>query len=210
MSARKPKHPAAPAPEKAASEKILDVAQKLAQTLGFNGFSYADIAESLGVTKASLHYHYASKSDLGLALIVRYQTAFMGSLENIGLKEKGALDRLRRYIGLYERVMQDDRMCLCGMFAAEYETLPPQMQNQLRDFFDANERWLAKVLEDGLRTGELAFSGQAKERARLFLVTLEGAMLVARPYRESSRFRSIARTLLDSLGGRQAAEDVRR
>jgi AcrR family transcriptional regulator len=52
-----------------APERILDVAEALGQTRGFNGFSYADIAVQLGVTKASLHYHFPSKSDLGRALV---------------------------------------------------------------------------------------------------------------------------------------------
>ena len=55
------KRPKAAAPT---ATQILDVAERLAQTRGFNGFSYADIASELGVTKASLHYHFASKADL--------------------------------------------------------------------------------------------------------------------------------------------------
>ena len=52
--------------------RILDVAERLAQVRGFNGFSYADIAAEVGITKAALHYHFASKADLGEALISRY------------------------------------------------------------------------------------------------------------------------------------------
>ncbi len=52
--------------------RILDVAERLVQTRGFNGFSYADIAAELHITKASLHYHFASKAELGEALILRY------------------------------------------------------------------------------------------------------------------------------------------
>ena len=39
------------------------------QTRGYNGFSYADIAAELGVTKATLHFHYATKEQLGVRLI---------------------------------------------------------------------------------------------------------------------------------------------
>ena len=48
-------------------QRILDVAERLVQTRGFNGFSYADIADALKVTKASLHYHFRGKADLGAA-----------------------------------------------------------------------------------------------------------------------------------------------
>ena len=33
-------------------------------------------------------------------------------------------------------------MCLCGMLAAEYQTLPQPMQDAVIGFFDQNESWL--------------------------------------------------------------------
>src|SRR6476620_164292 len=110
----------APKPETTTRDQVLDVAERLAQTRGFNGFSYADIAAELSVTKASLHYHFPSKTALGRALIVRYQVVFGRALEEIDAKARTARDRLHRYVALYDGVMRDDRMCLCGMFAAEY------------------------------------------------------------------------------------------
>ena len=53
-------------------------------------------------------------------------------------------------------------MCLCGMMAAEYETLPTPMQDAVVRFFDENERWLARVLEQGRKDGDLAFYRASK------------------------------------------------
>ena len=50
------------------AERILDAGERLAQTKGFNGFSYANVAAELGITNAALHYHFAGKAELGLAL----------------------------------------------------------------------------------------------------------------------------------------------
>ena len=63
--------------------RILSEAQRLVQMRGFNGFSYADIAETLGVTKASLHYHFPSKAELGRRLIDRYREDFLAALRAI-------------------------------------------------------------------------------------------------------------------------------
>ena len=185
--------------ENPAAERILDIAERLAQTRGFNGFSYADIAEKLAVTKASLHYHFPSKSELGRALIVRYQVAFGRALEAIDVESGTAAEKLKRYIALYDGVLRDDRMCLCGMFAAEYATLPKPMQQELRRFFDASEVWLARVMADGQRAGDFALWDSPDERARVFLGALEGAMLVARSYRDDRRFRLAAEHLLADL-----------
>src|SRR5688500_15573793 len=136
-------------PTPATSQRILDIAEKLVQTRGFNGFSYADIAQALHVTKASLHYHFPGKADLGERLIERYEANFIGALEKIDAQTDDPAEKLRRYAAIYADVLRAQRMCLCGMLAAEYATLPKAMQDHLRHFFDVNEKWLADVLKQG-------------------------------------------------------------
>jgi TetR/AcrR family transcriptional regulator, transcriptional repressor for nem operon len=181
------------------ASRILEVAERLAQTRGFNGFSYADIAAELGITKASLHYHFATKTELGCALIVGYSKKFDEALAQIGAADPR--DTLRRYVQLYENVLVRDRMCLCGMLAAEYSTLPQTMRAELRTFFDRNESWLAIHLERGRKAGALRFDGPAVEIARLLTAGLEGAMLLARSYEEPARFQATATRLLAEVSG---------
>src|ERR1700683_475079 len=183
----------------AAATAILDVSEQLAQTRGYNGFSYADVALRLGLTKASLHYHFPSKAELGRALIERYSTLFQSALETIDQEAEKPHEKLQRYVGLYSSVLSNDRMCLCGMLAAAYATLPAPMQEGLKLFFNANERWLTAVLEDGLLSGAFRFREPAGERARALLGALEGVMLVARSYGEPRRFRAAANCLLSDL-----------
>ena len=188
--------PSRTAPPTTAATAILDVAEKLAQTRGYNGFSYADIAAELGVTKASLHYHFPSKAELGRALIERYRAVFGAALEAIDQQVEDPREKLQRYVGLYNSVLSNERMCLCGMLAAEYATLPTPMQEGLKSFFDANERWLTAVLAQGLRAGMFFFREPANERARVLLGALEGAMLVARSYGDPHRFQAAATHVL--------------
>src|SRR5258708_5276750 len=180
-------------------ERILALAERLVQTRGFNGFSYADIAASLGVTKASLHYHFPAKAELGRSLIGRYEKNFLAALAGIDRTTSKAKDKLRRYAGIYADVLRDGRMCLCGMLAAEYATLPKAMQKELRHYFEENERWLAQVLEAGRRSGELEFSGAPREVATFLVSSLEGAMMLARSHGDAKRFRGIAERLVNDL-----------
>ena len=189
-------------PEAETAVRMLEVAERLAQTRGFNGFSYADIAAELGITKASLHYHFASKSELGRALILRYTHNFDAALAAIA---GDSAHRLDRYVQLYEQVLVKDRMCLCGMLAAEYSTLPAEMQAELRRFFDKNETWLASTLNGGRAAGDVRFEGSALEAARVLTAGLEGAMLLARSYEEPARFKVIASRLVAELGATRAA-----
>jgi TetR/AcrR family transcriptional repressor of nem operon len=187
--------------------QILDVAERLAQVRGFNGFSYADIATELGITKAALHYHFAGKADLGEALIGRYADRFGQALAALDATALTAAGKLRGYTDLYLGVLRDHRMCLCGMLAAEYPTLPDPMRASVVSFFDKNEEWLLNVLEQGRADGSLTFAGSARDTARMIIGCLEGAMLVARPYGDTPRFRDAAASLLASLTAATAARD---
>ncbi len=182
------------------SQQILDIAQHLVQTRGFNAFSYADIATKLSVTKASLHYHFASKEWLGVRLIERYAAAFAQRLDDIDALGTDAAERLRLYAAIYAGVLADHRMCLCGMLAAEFETLPPRMQDALEEFFASNERWLATLLTQGRIRGELRFTGAPAEAAQYIIASLEGVMMLARPEGGVKRFDCAARRLLSGFG----------
>jgi TetR/AcrR family transcriptional repressor of nem operon len=179
--------------------RILDVAEELVQMRGFNAFSYADIAAELGITKAGLHYHYPGKAELGEALIDRYTGRFNAALEEIGARDAPAAVKLEAYVQLYADVLSARRMCLCGMLAAEYQTLPEDLQAAIVGFFDHNEAWLAKLLAQGRRDGSIRFEGSAKDTARMIISGLEGAMLVARPYGDPGQFRKSAATLVAAL-----------
>ncbi len=182
-------------------DRILDIAERLAQTLGFNGFSYADIAAELGLTKASLHYHFPGKADLGRALIARYADQFAAALTEIDRRAGDERTKLWRFAEAYERVLLQDRMCLCGVFAAEVGTLPEAMRMELRRFFDLSEAWLGAVLQVGRTAGRLKFDGAPAETARALTAGLQGAMLLARAYEDPSRFAATAKRLLVNVVG---------
>jgi TetR/AcrR family transcriptional repressor of nem operon len=180
-------------------QRILDIAERLVQMRGFNGFSYADIAEAMKVTKASLHYHFRGKADLGKRLIERYEKNFLAALADIDAGTRDAREKLRRYAAIYGSVLQDDRMCLCGMLAAEFGTLPEAMRAEMRHYFDANERWLAGVLRQGKKDKTLRFTGSPAEIAQSLIGSLEGAMMIARSYGDPARFRAVSERLLAGL-----------
>jgi TetR/AcrR family transcriptional regulator, transcriptional repressor for nem operon len=181
------------------ASRILDIAERLVQSRGFNGFSYADVASELEISKASLHYHFAGKAELGEALIGRYAARFADALEEIDRRGSDAPAMLDAYAGIYAGVLRDRRMCLCGMLAADYDTLPKPMRAAVIDFFDENERWLTSVLERGEKEGTLRLGGSPSEAAQAIVSGLEGALLIARPYGDVARFQAAATRLLTSL-----------
>ena len=106
---------------------------------------------------------------------------------------------MKRYAQIYAEVLRNNRMCLCGMLAAEYATLPKPMKEEMKHFFNENERWLTAVLKEGRKAPELKFSGPANEVARALIGSLEGAMMLARSFGEVSRFEAAANRSLAEL-----------
>ena len=181
------------------ASQILDVAERLVQMRGFNAFSYADVAGELELTNAALHYHFPTKSELGEALITRYAVRFSGALVGIDESVTDPIRKLGAYADLYAEVLRDEKMCLCGMLAAEYETLSAGIQRAVTAFFEANEQWLAGVLQQGRDDGVFRYAGSPLEEARSIVSGLEGAMLIARSFGDFRRFQSTASHLVTAL-----------
>jgi TetR/AcrR family transcriptional regulator, transcriptional repressor for nem operon len=181
------------------AQRILDIAERLMQVRGYNGFSYADIAAAMHLTKASLHYHFASKAELARRLMARYTENFLAALAAIDGSGVKVPEKLERYVAIYSDVLANNRMCLCGMLAAEYATLPKPVKSEVTRFFDANEAWLANTLEHGRRMEHLKLRSPPTETARLMIATLEGAMMLARSYGDAARFDRAGQRLLAEI-----------
>jgi TetR/AcrR family transcriptional repressor of nem operon len=179
--------------------RILDVAERLVQVQGFNAFSYADVAVEVQIRKASLHHHFPTKAALGQALITRYRNRFSQALADIHVRSTDARARLKAYARLYTGVLRKRRMCLCGVLAADFETLPGPMREGVVGFFRDNEAWLAGVLAEGRRQKTLQFQGPASTLAAFVVSSLEGAMLVARSFGRAERFEAVVKKLLGDL-----------
>ena len=180
--------------------RILDVAQRLAQTRGYNGFSYADVAVEVGIRTASIHYHFPSKTDLGKDLLARYLAAFRGLFAQIDRETDDPREKLARYVrAIADSLLDGGRMCLGGMMAADIATLPPSLGDEVRSFVAANESWLAGVLTAGGDAGVFRLAGPPETEARLFFASIEGVLLVSRAFADPDRFTMLATRLLISL-----------
>lgn len=187
-------------PATASRTALLDAAQEFAQTRGYNAFSYRDLAKRVGMKSASIHYWFPTKGDLGRELMARYHEQFMAALGEIEGRRWRAPRKLLAFAGLFRAALtKGDRMCLCGMLASEFSTLPAIVQREVRAFFAASERWLAGVLWSGRKAGELSFEGSPEATARVLFSALEGAMMSARAFGDVGRLVSAGEWLVKAV-----------
>jgi TetR/AcrR family transcriptional repressor of nem operon len=181
--------------------ELLDLAETLVRTRGYNGFSYRDLAERIGIKTARIHYHFPIKGDLGEALIENEREVFARNLAQLDAAEKDPRRRLERFIQLFQAttIGCDNRMCLGAMLAVEQETVPDAVGQAVRRLFAANEDWLAKLLEEGRKKRQFRFKGSADAAARFLFSSLEGALLTARAFHDTGRFEATTRWILETL-----------
>jgi TetR/AcrR family transcriptional repressor of nem operon len=162
--------------------RILDTAQALIVTRGYNAFSYADISAVVGVGKATIHHHFPGKADLAVAVIARYRQATEDGMGAMAAHEPRADKRLAGYVGFWEQCIRDNDapFCIAALLAAELPSLPSEVAAQVKAHFDELIARLAGFIDEGLKKGELTSAEDAERSARILVATVHGAMLAAR------------------------------
>ena len=160
--------------------QLLDAAQELVQTRGYNAFSYKDLAERIGIRTASIHYHFKAKNDLGEALIARYVAGLEEALADIDGAHESAKARLEALIGNYRDTESQGVICLCGSLAADLMTLGAEVQGSVRRYLEMTSGWIEKTLRYGVQRGEFSKDLPIEDVAATLSASLQGALLVSR------------------------------
>jgi len=183
----------APKQRSGTAEQILDLAETLIQTRGYSAFSYQDIADSLGIRKASIHYHFPSKADLGIAVVDRYVARFGGALAAIAADQsQPSMAMLDFYVEPYAGFAKTpDRICLCGALSGEILVLPAELRSRVDGFFRTHQEWLAGILKRGAARGEFSLAAPPAKVARFIFSTLQGALLVKRTTGDAAQLRDV-------------------
>ena len=179
-------------------QTLLDQAAELIRTCGYNGFSYADLAERVGIRKASIHHHFPTKEDLGLALVDQYIEQFAQSLQAIDLQLHTTHSALHAYAQLYRNSVTKGWGCLCGMLASEVDVIPPAISAGVRRFMTLNLDWLGKVIALSPRRARVGNSPSIQ--AEMILSICQGALLVARAMQSPDSFDHAVSGVLVAFG----------
>ncbi|WP_029620492.1 TetR/AcrR family transcriptional regulator [Pseudorhizobium marinum] len=188
------------------SEEILACTRTLITNGGYNGFSYADIAEVVGIRKASIHHHFPSKVDLARVLVARYVEDARAGFAALEQKVQDPLALLQAYTNHWAKCIEDASrpFCVCAMLASELPVLPPEVAAEVRAFFRLISKWLTSVMQRGGEEGSLVLSASPDVEAEAFMASVHGAMLSARAYGDGETFALILAPTLRRLSPRAA------
>ncbi|MCC5919083.1 MAG: TetR/AcrR family transcriptional regulator [Cyclobacteriaceae bacterium] len=162
-------------------DQIVSIANRMILEKGYNSFSYQHLSAEIGIKKASIHYHFPAKHDLGIAVIQFHHESFKNFVTEIKEKGKSPMQQLDEFFGTYKHIItQKNQICLAGILGAEFKTLPENMQEEMQSYFESRRKWLEKVLADGLYSGDFRFTGQPKDMVFIIMSTLQGILQIAR------------------------------
>ncbi|AJY45167.1 TetR/AcrR family transcriptional regulator [Martelella endophytica] len=180
------------------ADDVLITARKLITEGGYNGFSYADIANVVGIRKASIHHHFPTKAELVRVLVEKYRGETMAGLQALEVEVTSPAGQLRAYLRYWERCIGDasQPFCVAALLGCELPALPSEVAREVSAYFRMLSGWIAGVLERGVGAGELRLQDTAAVEAEAFMATVHGAMLSARAYGDVAIFHAIARTLM--------------
>jgi TetR/AcrR family transcriptional repressor of nem operon len=159
-------------------DALVLTAEHLMRTKGYAAFSYADLAETVGIRKASIHHHFPTKEDLGTAIVEEYIDRVHGEFTQIELQHEAAIPRLEAFFRLFRASSDGGMLPLCGALAAEMSALPVGLQQLTYRFLNMQLKWLEAVIEQGMEREEFPRGVGAKQKAFVLLSMLEGSSFI--------------------------------
>ena len=159
-------------------DALLKSAEIQLRSKGYAAFSYADLSEEIGIRKASIHHHFPTKENLGVALITQYIDLFTEKLQTIDASQVDPAERLREFAGLFLASANDRLLPLCGALAAEMAALPASLQELGRKLIVTQLAWMEKNLILAAQGHGKTLARPARDWALMLLGALEGASFI--------------------------------
>ncbi|WP_028222451.1 TetR/AcrR family transcriptional regulator [Paraburkholderia oxyphila] len=183
------------------ANRIVAAGRQLIMRRGYSGFSYADIAEAIEIRKASIHHHFPAKTDLVIAVLDEWREALDADVEALQASGADAIAQLHAYIGHWERCIADDTapFCVAGMLGAELPSLPEEVAQAVKMFFDTLTSWIERVLESGVKDGLIKLGSSARTEAATLVSVVYGAMLAARVQGNVALFKDVTESAVERL-----------
>ena len=158
------------------NQQILYYARNFLQCRGYNGFSYKDISQKLGIKNAAIHNYYPKKEDLVAALLEDSRKNLAANIVQIVESGGAAHDQLQYYFDYALKEFDEGKnICPPGSVILDFEELPEKVKKQNLLLLNDILAWISRVLKIGLEQGEFTFSDPVEARAELVVEALMGA-----------------------------------
>jgi len=176
--------------------EIIQIGDSLIRKRGYNAFSFSDISKHLNIKNASVHYHFPTKTALGLAIIQEH----IGGLEQLKSKtaNKGPLEKLNAFLSMYSAAKSENKVCIVGSMATDFYTVDPEIQDELKKLTKSILNWITEILQEGKSNGVFHFSINGRTKALLIITTMLASVQLTRLTKKQD-FQQIKKSIIEDL-----------
>ncbi len=159
-------------------EHIIQTADLFIRDRGYNAFSFSDISTAVQIKKASVHYHFPQKTDLGVAVIQWHIETLSQLIEQY--QEQPADIKLNRFLAIYTDLKSDNKVCLVGSLATDLNTVDGSIKEKLAEFAELFLNWVSSFLAEGRSEGIFQFEGSSRDQALMIITNLLAIVQLSR------------------------------
>ncbi|MGO4307685.1 TetR/AcrR family transcriptional regulator [Cupriavidus sp. RAF12] len=185
-------------------EQLLEHASVLIRRRGYNGFSYRDLADLVGVKTSSIHYYFPSKDDLVLEVVRLYRESLSARLQSIET-DMPLAEQARQYIQPLRNGIEGGQVCLAGMLSAEVMALPESVRALLKEHFSMNEAWITGLLKRAESERGRPYPVPPQALAKVLYGAIQNGLITARMSGSTDRLDAAADMLLGAVSDTQQA-----
>ncbi len=156
--------------------QILSIASDLLQRQTVNGFSLQDVADRVGIRKASLFHHYRNKEALVADVLDNSLKGFRKRIES--MRSQPAQRQLEAFLDIYQRhIGAGSRLCSVSGVTGDWDHLGEASRRLALALLHEQSDWLARIAELG---GHARSPEEAQAWAEQIMIRIQGAMLLSR------------------------------
>jgi len=177
-------------------ENIVRLGDLLIRDKGFNAFSFYDISKELKIKNASIHYHFPTKTDLGVSILKDHQEKLDTLIQST--ESKSPLIKLNAFLSIYSTIKSEGRVCLVGSLATDLNSVDTKIAKELKVFANEILKWVTSILEEGKTKKVFSFQGNARTKALMIITNMLAALQVSRLTNEED-FHTIRNEVIKEL-----------
>ncbi len=182
-------------------DQLLEHASVLIRQRGYNGFSYRDLAELVGVKTSSIHYYFPAKDDLVLEVVRLYRERAQTRLAAIDTSLP-LVEQAHRYVDPLRNGIELNQICLAGMLSAEVLALPDSIRSLLQRHFQMNEVWIAGLLHRAEIARGQPYPVPPPALAKVLYGAIQNGIITARMSGSTDRLDAAADMLVGAVSGK--------
>lgn len=163
---------------------IIEKTASLFNTKGYTSTSLSDITEVTGLTKGSIYGNFENKDEVALE-VYRYNADLLSRnmARSFGDEFPTTLHKLHAFVDFYRKnwqVVFSNGGCPLMNAATEADDTFPVLKKQVQSSFEKWKKKIESVIAEGQKNGELNKNRNAEEYASLFIMLIEGGILLSK------------------------------